>query len=208
MHLALQSQRNSQVYYGSEFRPTHILSSIFGSHPLWKYTESILSSGASFPLHPIPSGIRNEDIQFHKDRGKHKSASKFHHILSTIIKEDVERGFALPLPVELLPLIPNASLAPLGCQEQTTINALGERIPKYRLTHDQSFPGPSGSSVNLRVDPSKLPPIMYGFCLNVLYIIYWDYDNVIHPQRYSLANSIMTPLIDGVICLPKPLTKV
>jgi hypothetical protein len=46
-----------------------------------------------------------------------------------------------------------------------TINSLGDRVPKFRLTHDQSFPGPSGTSVNLRVDHSKLPPIMYGFCL-------------------------------------------
>ncbi len=65
-----------------------------------------------------------------------------------MIKEDVEQGFAL-----------------LGCQEQMTINASGDRVPKFRLTHDQSFPGPSSTSVNLRVDQSKLPPIMYRFCL-------------------------------------------
>ncbi len=67
LHLAMQNQKNSQVYYGSEFQYAHVLSSIFRLHPLWKYTESILSSSASFPLHPIPSGIRNEDIQFHKE---------------------------------------------------------------------------------------------------------------------------------------------
>jgi hypothetical protein len=66
-----------------------------------------------------------------------------------MIQEDVEWGFALPLPIELLPYISNASIVPLGCHEQTTINASGEQVSKFRLTHDQSFPGPSGSSVNL-----------------------------------------------------------
>jgi hypothetical protein len=33
------------------------------------------------------------------------------------------------------------------------------------MTHDQSFLGPSGSSVNSRVNHSKLPPCMYGYCL-------------------------------------------
>jgi hypothetical protein len=85
-----------------------------------------------------------------------------------MIQEDVKHGFALPLPVEVLSHIPNASLAPLECHEQMTINALGERVTKYHLTHDQSFPWPSGSSVNLRVDSSKLPHIMYGFCFTCI----------------------------------------
>jgi hypothetical protein len=46
-------------------------------------------------------------------------------------------------------MIPNASLAPLGCQTQESINEFGERITKHRMTHDQTFPGPSGKSVNL-----------------------------------------------------------
>jgi hypothetical protein len=33
------------------------------------------------------------------------------------------------------------------------------------MTHDQSFPGPSGTSVNSRVDSTVLPPIMYSFVL-------------------------------------------
>ncbi len=33
------------------------------------------------------------------------------------------------------------------------------------MTHDQSFPGPSKFLVNLRVNQSKLPPIVYSFTL-------------------------------------------
>jgi hypothetical protein len=124
-----------------------------------------LSQGTTYPLNPIPSDIRLEDIKFHKDHGNHKSASKFHEEITAIIQDDVEKGFALPLPIEKLPFIPNASVAPIGCHRQTTLNMLGEQVPKFRLTHDQFFPGPSGSSVNIRTDHSKLPPVMYRFFL-------------------------------------------
>jgi hypothetical protein len=33
------------------------------------------------------------------------------------------------------------------------------------MTHDQSFPGPSGLSVNLRLKKEDLPPIMYSWVL-------------------------------------------
>jgi hypothetical protein len=47
-----------------------------------------------------------------------------------------------------------------------TPNERGERIPKYRMTHDQSFPEPSGHSVNSRAIKESLPPCMYSFVLS------------------------------------------
>jgi hypothetical protein len=90
-----------------------------------------------------------------------------------LINEDVERGFALPLPLDIIHHLPNASLAPLGCQEQETIDEHGNRVPKFRMTHDQSFPGPSGFSVNNRVQKELLPPILYSYVLlrSIHYII-------------------------------------
>jgi hypothetical protein len=111
----MHDRKNSRVFYCSEFRLVHELSTIFSS-------PSILSSGAAYPLHHFPNKSRQDDFTHHKEPGKHKSASKFPSIISAMIKEDVECGFALPLPIEILPHILNASLAPLGCQEQSTIN--------------------------------------------------------------------------------------
>jgi len=93
--------------------------------------------------------------------------------IQELIQEDIKIGFALILPVEILQFIPNSSLAPLVCQEQSTINTSGEKVSKFRMTHDQSFLGPSGSSVNMQVDTSKLPPCRYGHCLRCIihYII-------------------------------------
>jgi len=141
------------------------LKAIFEDHPLWPFINSILEKGASYPLDYILEDIRKGDIIYHKERGNHKSATKYSKMISSIIKEDVERGFALILPIQLLEKNPNASLAPLGCIKQHTINALGERTTKFRMTHNQSFPGPSGTSVNMTTQQNKLPPIVYGFCL-------------------------------------------
>jgi len=113
------------------------------------------------------------DLKFHEDRGNHKSAKVHNEELKNLINEDVERGFTLPLPVSVLYNLPKASLAPLGCVQQSSIDASGKRIVKYRMTHDQSFPGLSNQSVNKRVKFSELPPIMYSFVLlrTVHYII-------------------------------------
>jgi hypothetical protein len=66
-------------------------------------------------------------LLFHFQGGNHKAALKFKSILDKIIVEDVKRGFALPLPTQLVHLIPNASLAPLGCHLQETINENGKK---------------------------------------------------------------------------------
>jgi len=121
LNAAILAQKNSQAFYGSEFRNPDLLSRIFKNHPLWKYMNEILNHGASYPLEPIPREIREEDLEFHKHRGNHKSATKFSNAITSIIKEDVERGFALILPIQTLKRIKNISLAPLGCIKQNTI---------------------------------------------------------------------------------------
>jgi hypothetical protein len=170
----IQDQHTSQISYESEFRPHYELELILLQHPLWTSLKNLLSKGATFPLSPISLTDRYNDLFFHSSRGNHKSCDKNRDFLEKIISEDIERGFALPLPLETLHFLPNASLAPLGCQQQWTINEKGSRTHKYRMTHDQSFPGPSGLSINLRVIKEDLPPIRYSFTLNWLvhYIIY------------------------------------
>jgi hypothetical protein len=125
------------------------------------------------PSHKFQLIIHQLDLIFHKERSNHKSTTKHMEKLDSIISEEISRGYALPLTIDILPKIPNASLAPLGCHQQETINELGEKIPKYRMTHDQSFPGPSGHSVNNRVLKDKLPPCMYSYVLlrSIHYIV-------------------------------------
>jgi hypothetical protein len=85
--------------------------------------------------------------------------------MDPLFTEDINRGFAPPLLIETFHEIPMAFLAPLGCHKQETINEMGQKDPKYRMIHDQSIPGPSGLSVNLRVRKEALPSILYSWVL-------------------------------------------
>jgi hypothetical protein len=170
---AILAQSPSQVSFGSEFRDSCQLQELLQDHPFWKKLKDILDNGATFPLNPIDDASRKSDLEFHADQGNHKSTIKFKEPLDLAISEDVLRGFSLPLPVEILFDIPNASLAPLGCIHQDTIDEHGKKSHKYWMTHDQTFPGPSGTSVNLRVIKEDLPPILYSFalCRTIHYIV-------------------------------------
>jgi len=162
---AIRGQPNSMVSFGSEFRDPLDLESLLSQHPNWTALKEILLNGVSFPLQPISNEARKLDLEYHAARGNHKSALKNHTALENIIENDISKGYALPLLREILYDIPNASLAPLGCIEQDTINERGERTTKFRMTHDQSFKGPSLHSVNERVIRECLPNCMYSFTL-------------------------------------------
>jgi len=165
LNVLISKQHPSQLSHGSELRNASLLEELLGQHPFWPRLKSILSEGAHFPLEEISSEEKEEDLIFHASRGNHKSASKNVKILRDIIKEDVKRGFALPLPITALHFLKNASLAPLGCIQQSSIDMLGNYVVKSHMTHNQSFPGTSNKSVNLRVQHQKLSPIRYSFVL-------------------------------------------
>jgi hypothetical protein len=139
------------------------LEPLLAYHPLWGVFKQILLHGDTFPLRPISTEERSMDLHFHSKRRNQKSADKLGEALKKRIESDVSHGFTLPLPRELLFSIPNASLAPLGCLDQDTINERGERSKKFRMTHDQSFLGTSLHSVNERVIKEDLPH--YSFTL-------------------------------------------
>ncbi len=108
------------------------------------------------------------NLSFHISCGNYQSASKHKAILDNLISEDISKGLALPLKIDTLQILQNASIAPLGCIKQTSINEKEDWVIKYRMTHDQSFPGPSSLSVNKQVSKELLPPRMYSFVLSRL----------------------------------------
>jgi len=167
MNKIIEVQHPSQISYGSQFRLLIQLEELLSHHPLWTQLKEILSNGASFPLDEISDQDRLTDLNFHANHGNHKSAFFHKQIFQDIIKEDVERGFALALPVTALHFLPKASLASLGCVKQSTLDASGNQSTKYRMTLNQSFPGPSKLSVNFRVQQSKLQPILYSFVISL-----------------------------------------
>ena len=107
-------------------------------------------------------------------RGNHKS---FHSLLNSaaldkaIIKE-IGHVWALLFTIEYLQNIKNAGVVPIGVAEKISINEKRERYIKRRVTHECSFPGPSGLLVNNRFQRESLQPCFYGFCLiRILHMI-------------------------------------
>jgi hypothetical protein len=82
--------------------------------------------------------------------------------MKDLLQEDKTRGFPLVSPLKTVSHLENVSISPLGYQQQDTINEKGENVQKNCLTHNHSFPGPSGNSTNLRVLTDQLPTCKYG----------------------------------------------
>jgi hypothetical protein len=159
---ALQAQFHSPVGLGSEFREPSLLEPLLIRHPFWPRLKSLLIGGAQIPRLPISDDTRAIDLAFHHKRGNHKSAIDGSAKVFELLSDDVIHGYSLPLPLECLPLLPRAALAPLGLQLQSTVDEFGNIVPKYRMCHDQTFPGPSGLSLNKRTLKDQLPPCLYG----------------------------------------------
>ena len=165
IHKAISMQPGSTVSYGSEFKPASILMQLLGHHPLWSSFQEILEHGAKYPLQELDHKDCLMDIHDAIVRGNHQSAVNNFDLLKSMMKTEVEYGYALPIPIEMIRCIPNAAVAPLGIVFQDTIDEFGNIKEKARATHDQSFAFSSGTSVNDRVIEEKLTPCQYGHCL-------------------------------------------
>jgi hypothetical protein len=177
---SIRAQQGSQVFYCSEFKDPSMLQELLEHHLHWGSLQKILQHSANFPLLPLDLENCWKDLLFHREHENHKSADEHHDKLDMIISDEIQWGLALPPPVKILHLIPNASLAPLGCHQQETIHEHGEKIPKYWMTHNQSFPGPSGQSINSRVIKEFLPPCMHSV---LLWSIHYVSLRLCHPTK-------------------------
>jgi hypothetical protein len=147
--VALEAQKDMPIGIGNEFWPPALLEPLLQFHPLWPQLKLMLLQGMALPLTPLTLEQWTLDNTFHLQWGNHKSASLHAAALKAELCEDIIRGFTLPLPIFCIPNIPTLSLAPLGITKQATIDDHGERTSQWRMTHNQSFPGPSTLSVNL-----------------------------------------------------------
>ena len=162
---ALGAQSGSPLQPGSEFRDLRLLEPILGRHPLWPRIRSILEQGSEWALEPVSDEDRLISVMENIARGNHKSAKDRPEVLKDQVLDDVTHGFALPLPTQIVPLIPGAEVAPMGLVAQNTISEAGEIMPKDRLTHDQSFEVGTARSVNNRARMDAHQPVVFGHAL-------------------------------------------
>ena len=158
---------DSLLSYGSEFRSPSLLHPLLRKHPLWPYLRRTLEHGAEFALTTEPDdNHRREENTALIEYENHKSAKDNDGVILSNLASEVSYGFALVIPLAIINLIKHSMVVPLGIAEQFTVDANGNRIPKRRLTHDQTFEHTDkGQSSNNLTDKDKLPPMIYGHCL-------------------------------------------
>jgi hypothetical protein len=103
-------------------------------------------------------------------RGNHKSAQDEPAIVEKLLTKDVIHGFSIVIPIEHVPLIPNAMVQPVGLAKQWTLDEDGNRIIKYRITQDLSLTTSKDlpMSINSRIDMDQYPEMVYGWALPLI----------------------------------------
>ena len=165
---ACRKQKGSIVSPGTEFRSIKNLQLLFSHHEDWKEFKSIISNGCDYKLeNPVDEETRKSDLKAMIKRGNHKSTSKNKNfkVLEKAFSKEVKLGWSIPVTIKAITKIKNAFVIPLGVANQYSIDETGQRIPKQRVTHDATFPTPSGDSVNNRTIDALLQQCIYGQCL-------------------------------------------
>ena len=155
------------VDHGSEFRPIRQLHQIVGRHPGFAYLKEMLTAGFDYHLRrELSEQERLTELTAQLERGNHKSALQNIDEVRSLLSGDVRRGFILPIRADEILKVKGLHLQPGGMVRQLSLKADGSRQPKSRFTHDLSFSITSDdASVNARVDMSKHPEMVYGWCL-------------------------------------------
>lgn len=118
-------------------------------------TKLILIQGCTVQLAAINENTATEDVKLGPERGNHKGPLNQSEELKTLLQKDVTHAYALPITKT------TATKIELNIQGQWSINELGERIKKKRLSHDQSFPGLAPEhAINNMVNTDTLAPLI------------------------------------------------
>ena len=164
----LDKQKNTNIYYGSEFRQIDKLDKLMIFHKDWKRLRIFLTKGTDTVFKEVNNDIIRKDCEENMKRGNHKSSSRSQKEIDFVKKQyekEVNKGWMIPFPSNIVSKLKNACVIPIGVARSLSINEKNESIEKLRLTHDCSWEGPSSFSVNSRINEDLLPPLQYGRCL-------------------------------------------
>jgi hypothetical protein len=181
----------STISYGSELRPLDQLEPLLFHHHSYEHFKSNYINGIDYPIEPLDEEDRSAMLEKSIERGNHKSAlsdEERPHV-TKLMSQDVELGYGIPLTVDCISKIQGAEVYPVGCQNQQTIDEIGNVIPKKRVTHDLSFNRRKGKSVNQRVREEEIPGVMFGHSMRrYLHLIHHIRRN--HPNKRILCNKV------------------
>jgi hypothetical protein len=126
---------------GSEFRSTTKLETLLNRHPHWPLLSDFLIDGVQMlsTCDLTADPIRASENRAMIERGNHKSCENNPDVVRDQIAKDCKYGFVLPLPLDFHQEILNSMVGAISLVCQSTTTDTGERIPKYRFAHDQTF---------------------------------------------------------------------
>ena len=101
--------QNTQLTYGSDFRPVHDLETILHHHPLWPRAKDLLLHGCSTPLDPTDPKLEKEDMTLGLIHGNHKGIQNQAKVFQHLLEKDVTHVFALPITTECAAKLDSAS---------------------------------------------------------------------------------------------------
>jgi hypothetical protein len=142
-----------------------------GGHPNFGPLAQIISDGMDYRY---SRSITDEERTLERTallaRGNHKSAKDEPEQIERLLKKEVDHGFAIPVPIDVVSRIKNSSVQPLGLAKQFGLSSDGTRKIKYRMTQDLSYSHTKTAkglpvSVNSRIDMDAYPEMIFGWCL-------------------------------------------
>ena len=132
---------------GSEFRQSRLLAALLDSRPLWCRFSKRIDVGSHHPLFSISEPDRLRDLHAMLSCGSHKSAKRHETKLIPMLKDEVARGWQLPLPLAAATLIPGAVVGPVGMVHQTSTKPPSTNTPTLSRNSGSRTINPSTSSV-------------------------------------------------------------
>jgi len=166
-----ESESDTTLGFGSEFRPLDQLRKVLGGHPNFPFLEEYVSTGMPYLFREsLPENIRRAEVEGMIQRGNHKSALVDSEKISELIDKDVRYGFSLPVTIESVSKLKGSMVEPLGIVRQFTPNLDGSRRLKFRMTQDLSFfldtlGTDRKLSINDRIDMGQYVEMIFGWCL-------------------------------------------
>ena len=105
MRTVIQSQKDTTMWYGSEYRPVSQLEHIYKYHRDWDYFKRQLQKGSLYPVRTITKRRRLQNLHYMMGRGNHKLAENNIAMVQQLTQYDVIKGFAIILPATIAPKI-------------------------------------------------------------------------------------------------------
>jgi hypothetical protein len=122
LNKALETNKNSPLGPGKEFRAQDNLCKVFSLHPLWSRIKHILTDDSKWPLVNISQDKRKQDFLNAFTLGNHKGASIKPDLVQKLISKDVKYGYSFAIPLSSIASIPGICMAPMNIITQIMIN--------------------------------------------------------------------------------------